>query len=97
LLNLAEIVADFVAVTWVVPIANVVDDILAGTITVDGMAEILVLLVPKFTVLPSGGAGPPRVTVPITGVPPLTEVELKVSELSTATLTVKLALLVVVP
>jgi hypothetical protein len=95
--NFAEIVTDFFAVTGLVAIANVEDAILAGTVTVKGTVETLVLLLVKLTVAPSGGAGPLKVTVPMTCVPPLTEVGLKVSELSTATVTVKLAVLVVVP
>jgi hypothetical protein len=59
--------------------------------------ETLVLVLVELTVPPRGGAGPLKVTVPITCVPPLTEVGIKLSELSTATLTAKLAFLVVVP
>jgi hypothetical protein len=95
--NFAEIVTDLFAVTRLVAIANVVDPILAGTAADKGTVETLVLLLFKLTVAPRGGAGPLKVTVPVTCVPPLTEVELKVSELSAATVTVKLALFVVVP
>lgn len=95
--NFAEIVTDVFAVTGLVATANVVDAILAGTVTDEGTVEILVLLLLKLMVAPRGGAGPLKATVPKTCVPPLTEVELKISELSTATVTVKLALLVVVP
>jgi hypothetical protein len=95
--NFAEIVTDLLVVTGLVAIANVADNILAGTITDEGTVETLVLLLVKLTVAPSGGAGPLKVTVPMACVPPFTEVGLNVSELSTATLTVKLAVLVVVP
>jgi hypothetical protein len=95
--NLTEIVTASVAVTWLVPIANVVDDTLAGTTTVDGTVATLVLLLVKLTVAPNGGAGPLRVIMPLACVPPLTEVGLKVSELSTGTVTVKVVVLVVVP
>jgi hypothetical protein len=90
-------VTDLFAVTGLLAIANVVDVRLAGTVTVEGTVATFVLLLVKVTVAPSGGAGPLKISVPVACVPPLTEVGLKVSELSTATLTVKLAVLVVVP
>jgi hypothetical protein len=95
--NFAEIVTDFFPVTGLVAIENVADVIFAGTVTVEGTVATVVLLLVKLTVAPSGGAGPLKVTVPIACVPPCTEVGLKVSELSTAALTVKLAVLAVVP
>lgn len=95
--NFAEMVTDFVAVTGLVAIANVADNILAGTVTDEGTVATVVLLLVKLTVAPSGGAGPLKVTVPIACVPPWTEVGLKVSELSPAALTVKLAVFAVVP
>jgi hypothetical protein len=95
--NFAEIVTDFFTVTGLVATPNVVDAKLAGTVTVEGTVDTLVLLLVKLTVAPSGDAGPLKVTVPMTCVPPLTEVGLKVSELSTATVTVKLVVLAVVP
>ena len=94
---LAEIVIDLVTDTGVVIIGKFTDTVLAGTVTVAGMVPMLVLLLLKFTVAPSGGAGPVRVTVPVDCVPPLTELGLIVTELSTAAVTVKLAVLVNVP
>jgi len=94
---LAEIVTDLVADTGVVVIGKFTDIVLAGTITVAGVVAMLVLLLLKFMVAPSGGAGPVRVTVPVDCVPPLTELGLTVIELSTAAVTVKFAILVIVP
>ena len=93
----AEIVTDLFAVTRLVPIPNVVEVMFAGTVTVEGTVETVVLLMVKLMVVPSAGAGPLKVTVPVACVPPLTEVGVKVSELSTAAVTVKVAVLVVVP
>jgi hypothetical protein len=90
-------VTDFFAITGLVAIEKVADDILAGTVTVEGTVATVALLLVKLTTAPSGGAGPLKVTVPIACVPPWTEVGLKVSEASTAALTVKLVVLAVVP
>jgi hypothetical protein len=95
--NFAEMVTDLFVVTGVVAIANVVDTVLAGTVTVDGTVAKFVLLLVRLTVAPSGGAGPLKVSVPIACVPPLTEVGLNVTELSAGALTVKLAVLAIVP
>ena len=95
--SFAEIVTDLFVVTGVVAIANVVDTMLAGTVTVEGTVARFVLLLVKLTVAPSCGAGPLKVSVPIACIPPLTEVVLNVIELSAAALTVKLAVLAIVP
>jgi hypothetical protein len=94
---LAETVTDFVAVTGAVVIAKDADSIFAGIVTVEGTVTIVALLLFKLTVAPSGGAGPVKVTVPMACVPPVTEVGLTVTEVSTAAVTVKLVVLVVVP
>jgi hypothetical protein len=94
---LTEIVTDLVAVTGVVVIAKLADRMLAGTVTVEGTVAKLVLLLPKLTVAPTDGAGPVRVTVPIDCVPPCTDVGFKERELSTAAVTVRFAVFVVVP
>jgi hypothetical protein len=95
--NFPEMVTDLFAVTGLVTIANVIEVKLAGTVTVGGTVATFVLLLVKVTVAPSEGAGPFKTTVPVACVPPFTEVGVKVTELSAAALTVKLAALVIVP
>jgi hypothetical protein len=90
-------VTDLFVVTGFVAIANVVNTVLAGTVTVEGTVAKFVLLLVKLTVAPSGGAGPFKVRVPSACVPPLTEVGLNVIELNAAALTAKLAVLAIVP
>jgi hypothetical protein len=92
-----EMVTDLFVVTGFVAIANVVNTVLAGTVTVEGTVAKFVLLLVRLTVAPSGGAGPLKVRVPSACVPPLTEVGLNVIELNAAALTAKLAVLAIVP
>ena len=95
--NFAEMVTDLFVVTALVAIGNVVDTVLAGTVTVEGTVAKFVLLLVKLTVAPSDGAGPFKVRVPTACVPPFREVGLNVIELSAAALTAKLAVLAIVP
>lgn len=72
-----------VAVVWV-----------AATVTLAGTAATGTLLLVSITTAPPVGAGPPRVTVPVEEVPPVTEVGFRLIELSTEGPTVKSAVFV---
>ena len=66
----------------------------AGTVTFAGTVAAAVLLLDRVTTAPAAGAGPFNVTVPVDGVPPITEVGLSVTELRVAAVTVRVAVLV---
>jgi hypothetical protein len=53
------------------------------TVTLAGTVATAVELLERVTTVPAEGAGPVIVTVPVEGTPPLTEVGLNVSELTT--------------
>lgn len=61
----------------------------AGTVTLEGTVARDVLLLDRTTAAPPVGAGPFRVTVPVDGVPPFTDVGLRVREDRLGVLTVK--------
>jgi hypothetical protein len=58
---------------------NVLEDVPAATETFGGTVAAVVLELVRVTVAPPVGAGPSRVTVPVTGVPPGTLVWLRTS------------------
>ena len=66
----------------------------AATVTLAGTCAAAVLLLDSVTTAPPAGAGPFKVTVPVEEVPPITEVGLRVTELSAAAVTVKVVVLV---
>jgi len=64
------------------------------TVTLAGTVAAAVLLLDRVTTAPPDGAGPVNVTVPVDGVPPTTEVGLRVTEVSVAAATVNVAVFV---
>ena len=66
----------------------------AATVTLAGTRAAAVLLLVRVTTAPPAGAGPVKVTVPVDDVPPITEVGLRVTEVSAAAVTVKVAVFV---
>ena len=80
--------------TGLVVIVNVAVVAPAATVTLAGTRAVVVLLLDRVTAAPPDGAGPFNVTVPVDGVPPTTDVGLRLTELSVAAVTVKLAVLV---
>ena len=63
----------------------------AATVTLAGTWAAAVLLLDRVTTAPPAGAGPSSVTVPVDELPPRTELGLKLTALSTAAVTVKVA------
>src|SRR5271165_4366901 len=63
----------------------------AATVTLAGTWAAAVLLLDRVTTAPLAGAGPFSVTVPVEVFPPTTEVGFRVTELSTAAVTVRVA------
>jgi hypothetical protein len=68
-----------------------------GTETLEGTVAIPILLLESVTSVPAAGAGPFSVIVPVEEIPPRTEVGLRERELSIAAVTVKFAVLAVLP
>ena len=66
----------------------------AATVTLAGTCAAAVLLLVRVTTAPPDGAGPVKVTVPVDDVPPITEVGLRVTEVSVAAVTVRVAVFV---
>ena len=66
---------------------------LAATVTLAGTVAAAVLLLDSVTTAPAAGAGPFNVTVPVDGVPPITVVGLKLTEVNVAAVTVRVAFL----
>ena len=64
----------------------------AATVTLAGTCAAAISLLVSVTTAPPVGAGPLSVTVPVEEAPPGTDVGLRVTELRTAAVTVKLAL-----
>jgi hypothetical protein len=90
----AVIVAVVFAATTLVVAVKVAVVAFAGTVTLAGTCAAAVLLLDSVTTAPPAGAGPVSVTVPVDPAPPGTVVGLSVSELSTAAVTVRLAVCV---
>lgn len=87
-------VADPFAATGLVVTVNVAEVACAGTVTLAGTLVAPGLLVERLTTAPLAGAGPVNVTVPVEGVPPITEVGFNVTALVAGAVTVKFAVLV---
>ena len=66
----------------------------AATVTLAGTWAADVLLLVRVTTAPPDGAGPVKVTVPVDEVPPITELGLKLTEVSAAAVTVRVAVFV---
>jgi hypothetical protein len=66
----------------------------AATVMLAGTCAAVVLLLVRVTTAPPDGAGPVKVTVPVDDVPPITEVGLRVTEVSAAAVTVRVAVFV---
>ncbi len=93
----APILLDVAAVTAVVVTVNVAEVAPPATVTVAGTVAAAVLLDVRFTLKPPVGAALPRVTVPVEGVPPGTDVGLSETALTTGGLTVNVAVCFAVP
>ena len=76
---------------------NVAVVALGTTVTLVGTLAAAVLLLPSVTSAPPAGAGPFSVTVPVDELPPRADVGLNVTELRVAAVTVRVAVLVMVP
>ena len=87
----AETVAVVLASTGTVVTVNVAVMLLAGTVTVAGTVAADGLLLDRRITAPPAPAGPLRVTVPVDGVPPRTEVGLTETTVSAAAETFRLA------
>jgi hypothetical protein len=90
----AVIVAVLLEVTAYVVTVKVAVVAPAATVTEDGGLATLVRLLDRVTTIPPAGAGPVKVTVPIEGVPPATEVGSRLTEARAAgagTVTVSVA------
>ena len=90
----AEIVTDFEVVTALVVTVKVAVVLPAGTVTLASTVATDVLLLVRVTTAPPDGAGPVKVTVPVDEVPPFTEAGLRLTEVSAAAVTVKVAVFV---
>jgi hypothetical protein len=75
----ATMTDDWLLVVGLVSTVNVAVVAPAGTTTVDGTVATAVLSLLRKTVVPPEGAADPRRTVPVTGVPPTTELSLRVT------------------
>jgi hypothetical protein len=93
-LRVAVMVGEALVATGLVVTVKVAVVAFAATVTLDGTLAAVVLLLDRVTTAPPAGAGPFNVTVPVDGVPPTTDVGLRLTELSVAAVTVKLAVLV---
>ncbi len=78
----ATMTDDWLLVVGVVSTVNVLVLAPAGTVTVDGTVATAVLSLLRKTVAPPEGAADARRTVPVTGVPPTTELWLRVTLLT---------------
>jgi hypothetical protein len=86
---LAVIVTEVFVATEFVATVKVAVVALPGTVTLAGTCAAAVLLLDSVTTVPLAGEGPFNVTVPVEEVAPMTEVGLRVIELSVAAVTVK--------
>jgi hypothetical protein len=87
-------VTDALEPTAEVVIVNVALVAPAATVTLAGTWAAVVLLLVRVTTAPPDGAGPVKVTVPVDEVPPITELGLRLTEVSAAAVTVRVAVFV---
>jgi hypothetical protein len=92
-----EIVTELLVATGAVVTLNVALVAFGAIVTLAGTLAAAILLLLRVTSAPPAGAGPFKVTIPVDEVPPRTEVGLTDIELSVAAVTVKIAVLVIVP
>jgi len=88
-------VTDVLLATGLVLTVNVPVVAPPATVTLAGTVAAAVLLLLSVTTVPPVGAGPFSVTVPVDGVPPVTDVGFKLTELEAGALTVSPAVCVV--
>jgi hypothetical protein len=88
-------VTDVLVATGMVVTVNVAVVAPPATATLAGTVAAAVLLLLSVTTTPPVGAGPFSVTVPVDGVPPVTDVGFKLTELGAGALTVSPAVCVV--
>jgi len=88
-------VSEVLLATRLVVTVNVAVVAFAGTVTLAGTWAAAVLLLDRVTTAPPAGAGPFSLAVPVDELPPSTDVGLRLTELSTAAVTVRLAFRVV--
>jgi hypothetical protein len=81
--------SDVVLATGLVVTVKVVVVVLAATVTLAGACAALVLLLDNVTTAPPDGAGPFNVTVPVDVLPPKTDIGLRLTDDTEATVTVK--------
>jgi hypothetical protein len=93
----AEIVTELLVATGAVVTLNVALVAFGAIVTLAGTLAAAILLLLRVTSAPPAGAGAFKVTIPVDEVPPRTEVGLTDIELSVAAVTVKIAVLVIVP
>ena len=91
---LAEIVTDLLLGTVTVVIVKEAVVVPAATVTLAGTLARLVLLLDNVTTVPAAGAGPVRITVPVEEAGPLTVLGLSVRVLIAGAATVKVVVLV---
>jgi hypothetical protein len=87
-------VTDALEPTAEVVIVNVPLVAPAATVTLAGTWAADVLLLVRVTTAPPDGAAPVKVTVPVDEVPPITELGLRLTEVSAAAVTVRVAVFV---
>jgi hypothetical protein len=87
-------VTDALEPTAEVVIVNVALVAPAVTVTLAGTCAADVLLLVRVTTAPPDGAGPVKVTVPVDEVPPITELGLRLTGVSAAAVTVRVAVFV---
>jgi hypothetical protein len=88
-------VSDVLVLTGLVVIVNVAVVPFPAMVTLAGTCAAAVLLLESVTIAPAAGAGPFSVTVPVDVPPPRTDAGFTVTEVSTAAVTVKPVLWVV--
>jgi hypothetical protein len=87
-------VAEVFAPTGMEVTVNVAVVELAGTVTLEGTVAAAVLALDSETTAPPAGAGPVKITVPVEGVPPMTEMGFSLKLVRLGGVTVKVAVFV---
>jgi len=90
----ADIVTLVILVTDLVVTVKVALVLPLEIVTLAGTVATVVELLERVTIAPAAGAGPESTTVPVEGAVPLTIVGLRLTEVSAAAVTVKVAVFV---